>query len=144
MSSLQPANLILPPPDGNNGKIEVDEDEVAGWVRSPKHFYELLLRNQYLMPDFKSTIITMPWMMDVRNGDIPIPKTDQVQYRNCATPPTKEILIKECQKAVNHELGIKKWKQPDIPWLILFLSTCNPNHRFFDRAYTYRKQQSKQ
>ena len=25
--------------------VDIDEDEVAGWVRSPKHFYELLLRN---------------------------------------------------------------------------------------------------
>ena len=74
-------------------------------------------------------------MLLVKSGEIPIPKVEHVQLRNCPEPPYDYIVHKELQNVSGQHLGIKKNRTPDPWWSLACISTVDPNHRFFAKDY---------
>jgi hypothetical protein len=70
----------------------------------------------------------------------------QVTYRNCQEPPSKSVLAEmiaaEAEKR-GVKTGLTEQNLPEKSWLLLVLSTLNPEHRIFSKSYRPEKPASK-
>ena len=50
-------------------------------------FHEMMIREQFVMPDFHSKFVTKETLLQMYSGEIFSIKTNQLIVRNCARPP---------------------------------------------------------
>ena len=113
-------------------------------IMSRRHLYEILVRNSYFLPKFKSGLVNYDWLLAVRQGVVYCPKYSEIRIRQCFDPPTKEVLVKELLRIVRAKrpplnIGIAsetKGGLPDKGWVLFLISTFEPNHAFFAKTYT--------
>ena len=43
------------------------------------------------------------------------------------------------KELLGSDMGMKKWRTPDIQWLINVISSLDENHFIFDKNYQYKK-----
>jgi hypothetical protein len=55
--------------------------------------HELMTRQGFYLPDFNSKFINRVTLMQIYNGQIFSLKTSAMTFRQCATPPTKIVMI---------------------------------------------------
>ena len=58
--------------------------------------YETAVRNGFILPKFKSSIITEDYLNMVISGQILCPKYIDIRLKPCPIPPDKDTLIKMC------------------------------------------------
>jgi hypothetical protein len=92
------------------------------------------------MPSINSTLLTVKYMINVKDGVFWCPRYDYLKMRPCPRPPLKYLLIEELEKELKafkeiRNTGIDEKHQPDNDWLLLTISTLNPNHRYFHKDY---------
>lgn len=66
------------------------------------------------------------------------PKNKVVVFKNCVNPPSKATLLKmleEEAESADLDLGIDKSHLPERKWMLIALSTLNPNHEIFKKNY---------
>ena len=59
-------------------------------------------------------------------------------YKSCPRPPSKQQIFQfiQAEETENEvDLGLEPNHLPNVKWLLLCLSTLNPNHEIFDRGY---------
>ena len=103
--------------------------------------------NGFYLPSKNSTIITINWMLDVKDGIEWCPKYVDVKLRPCVDRPLKCYILDElCKELIAHNLKVTfdKSHTADADWLIVYLSTLNPEHRYFKKDYIPTRAEMKQ
>ena len=62
-------------------------------IPDKKSMYKAMLRNQYCMPNYNSSLCCLKWMKRVRAGKYWCPKVKDMHPVNCADPPKKDAVI---------------------------------------------------
>ena len=107
----------------------------------------MMHRNGYYLPSKNSSIITINWMLDVKEGNEWCPKYIDVKLRPCVDRPLKCYILNElCKELMAHNLKLTfdKSHTADVDWLIVCLSTLNPEHRYFKKDYIPTRAELKQ
>ena len=108
---------------------------------------KMMHRNGYYLPSKSSTIITVNWMLDVKDGIEWCPKYVDVKLRACVDRPLKSYIMQELRSEImahNLKLTFDKSHSADVDWLLVCLSTLNPEHRYFKKDYYPSKTELKQ
>ena len=92
--------------------------------------HELLTRQGFCLPQFNSKFVNRVTLTKIYNGQIFGLKSQHLVFRQCATPPTKLVMVQKLEKylaAMNIKSGIDMSKAnfPDKPWLILAVATLS-------------------
>lgn len=81
-------------------------------------------------------------MIQVRSGELYVPKYIDIRLRPCPEPPTKTTLLAMViftlqQKGLRPMGGeIKKGRVPNQEWLLAVLSTLDSGNAIFKKSYT--------
>ena len=67
-------------------------EHVDTLVRTKKHFYKALEANGWFLPKFSSSIVTLEFLQEVRNGEVWCPKLVEIKFLPCPCPPTLDHL----------------------------------------------------
>ena len=103
--------------------------------------HELLTRQGFCLPQFNSKFVNRVTLTKIYNGQIFGLKSQHLVFRQCATPPTKLVMVQKLEKylaAMNIKSGIDMSKAnfPDKPWLILAVATLSKGmDEIFDPDY---------
>jgi hypothetical protein len=90
------------------------------------------------MPKLTATIITIAWMLKVRNGEIYCPQYKEIHLLPCPKKPLKSHIVAEVQRILkenNLNMDINPTHEPDIDWCMDFISSKDPEHRYFKKDY---------
>ena len=72
------------------------------FIPDKKSFYELLIRKGKFLPDYECNIITIEFLHQIFNDELPVPNQNEVNCITLATPPNKrelkKILLSELSK----------------------------------------------
>ena len=100
-------------------------------VKDKKAYHELLVRSGFVLPELDSKFVSSDNLIGIQAKKIFGLKVDDVVYRQCVTPPSKQVLLDK----LNHYLqvlglppsGINPIKKnyPDKAWLILAISSLS-------------------
>ena len=109
-------------------------------VKTKAQLYECMQRNGFFMPSISSTLVTVKYMISVKEGEVWCPRYEYVKLRPCPRPPLKSLMIEELHKELEEfkekrNTGIWDKHEPDVEWLLVSLATLNPNHRYFKKDY---------
>ena len=80
------------------------------------------------MPAFNSKFISEKTITSMKKFQTLAIKQEQVVFRVCMAPPTKQILLQKLEnylKPLDISSGIEKDKHPDKEWLILAIATLS-------------------
>jgi len=98
-----------------------------------------------LLPSFKSPIVTVEFLRQVKTGIIKLPKIDDVRPFVCIFPPTIKKLREELVTALQlpssadmePEILIEhiEKRSADKEWLLQLLHLANPRLKYFQRDY---------
>jgi hypothetical protein len=58
-------------------------------------------RNGFFMPSVSSTLVTVKYMIAIKEGEIWCPRYEYLQMRACPRPPLKSLLIEELNEALD-------------------------------------------
>ena len=109
-------------------------------MKSKAYMYECMMRNHWYMPSFSSTLVTVQYMLDIKDSKIWCPRYDYLKIRPCPRRPLKQYILEEVHLELDkfnekRKTGIDEKHQPDIEWLLVVLATLNPEHRYFAKDY---------
>ena len=113
--------------------------EASLYVRNLDDLYKALVLNWFFLPKRKSTCVNTEYLVGVMQKKYWVPKYPQLQLRPCVNQPVKDLCVayleqEAAQQAI--DLGFKDSKHaPDKEWIIICLSTLNPNHQMFSKNY---------
>ena len=85
-------------------------------IQSTKEFYEVLCRNGYYQPTFRSNAVNEAYMVGVMHKKVFCPKDDDIRFKNCFSQPTKDILIAKLMEVAEKKkwnLGFSAENKPD-------------------------------
>ena len=148
--------LIRPPAQFGDVRPETSAEEAGVAAPCPRSMYDACLRNQYLMPPFKDTIVTRNFMLGVKDKFYWCLRSNEVTtLKVCADPPRRIELALMVFDVIMHlnpmpepfDTGIKrtalliKQKPPSVNWMIMILSSLNPDHAIFAKNYVRPKEQ---
>jgi hypothetical protein len=68
-------------------------DALEANIKNKEAFYELLVRNKYVLPAYDSKFITAQMLIDIRDAKVFSLKEPEVFFAQCFSPPTKQILV---------------------------------------------------
>jgi len=111
---------------------------LAAQITKKEHYHECLLRAGFYMPALKSSLCTVEYMQNVREGKLFCLKSDLVRYKACPRPPPFKVLLELLLQAAREErlnLGIEPNREPDQRWVLDMLSTLRPGLYIFDKGY---------
>ncbi len=86
-------------------------------------FHEMMIREQFLVPDFHSKYVNRETLLQMYTGEIFSIKTPQLIFRNCARPPQKLVLAQKMEaylnaKGLNSGINFAKANFPDKQYLL--------------------------
>ncbi len=61
-------------------------------VKNRKDYHAALVRNGYRVPDLKSPICTKEFLMQVRSGEVAVPKIGDIKLSACPEQPTISVI----------------------------------------------------
>ena len=96
--------------------------------KNVRAYWEQEVRQGLYMPAFSSKFICEKTITSMKNFQTLAIKQEQVIFRVCMSPPTKQVLLQKLEnylKPLNIKSGIEKDKHPDKEWLILAISTLS-------------------
>jgi hypothetical protein len=91
-------------------------------------YWEQEIRQGLYLPAFSSKFMCEKVITQMKNREILAIRQDQVVFRVCMNPPTKNVLLQKLEnylKTLNIKSGIEKDKHPDKEWLILAIATLS-------------------
>jgi len=98
--------------------------------KNVKAYWEDTIRDGLFLPAFSSKFINEKTITAMKNGDIIRIRQDQVVFRICMTPPSKQVLINKFKTYVdrlNYKSGIDmdRGNYPDKAYLVLAIATLS-------------------
>lgn len=69
-------------------------------VKNTKDYHAALVRNGYRVPELKSPLCTKEFLMQVRSGEVYVPKIVDLKLSPCPEPPTIQIIQKELIRVI--------------------------------------------
>ena len=63
-------------------------------------FFEAYMRNNYYMPKYSESFITIKFMRGLRKGKYFMPKTDVITKKQVADPPSKKVVAAELARVL--------------------------------------------
>jgi hypothetical protein len=60
-------------------KPQITLKEARQTVRTKEGLYEAMQRNRFYLPKMTSTIVTVNWMLKIKNGEIHCPKYSEIK-----------------------------------------------------------------
>ena len=100
--------------------------------------YELLIRNGYYLPLFKSTAVSEAYLSGIMDGDIFCPLDSDIRIKNCFSQPTKKVMLSklsEVAKKSKWNLGFSDDAVPNKEWALRMLSTFKNDDEIFKKDY---------
>ena len=76
--------------------------------------------------------------MKVKNGELYCPKYSDINLLPCPKKPLKSHIIEEVKRILNlnnWDMEINATHEPDIDWCMEFISSNEPDHRYFKKDY---------
>ena len=134
----------------------ISRQQAASVVTDRLTYYDGMIRNGWLLPGKKQSIVTLDFMQRVRGGEIYCPRASEVtKPAVCVTPPPKEQLVMKILNATEEYesrgenvaklqelLGLLMTKKTaDTAWLVQVLHMVNENDEVFARDYVYVRPQ---
>ena len=134
-------------------------NEVARVCSSKAELYELMLRNEYVMPSLHSQIVSIEFMFNVKSGQIYCPKIEDISGQKfCPKPPSKSELLEAIDRQVEFNIqlfiseterqqiialhDLLKVKDCDKKWLLSVLWALNNEDPVFAKDYYYSRAKS--
>lgn len=127
--------------------------ELSTFAHNKEQFRDLLVRNQYYMPDAKSKASTLYWMYDIYRGQAWCPKQHEINSKQLANPPRKDVLVRIFKSVVERALtGMaqthRHLQKPmkttvehieshpaDVSWLVNIIGLVDPQNEIFEKGY---------
>jgi hypothetical protein len=112
--------------------------EFSKKIQCKADLYEAVIRNGFYLPRPKSSIVTENYLVGVMDGTIWCPKAESIRLKLCPRPPPKNVLLDKfvkLMKSKNYNSGMVDGRQPDKGWLIVLISTLNPDDEIFKKDY---------
>lgn len=78
-------------------------------VKNTKDYHAALVRNGYRVPDLKSPLCTKEFLMQVRSGEVYVPKIGDLKLSACPEPPTITVIQNELIRII--ETGLPQVQQ---------------------------------
>ena len=78
----------------------ISAEDVSKVCRTKRDLYDAMRANDYNLPAYTSSMVTMEYMLKVRKGDFAAPKTSTMNRRNCNKLPMFEEAYEEFLAAV--------------------------------------------
>jgi hypothetical protein len=118
---------------------KVTVDEFSKLIQNRRDLYEAVLRNDWYLPKFKTSMITESYLRNVLTGKTFCPKYSDIKLRPCPRPPNKDLLLKKFLKIALdsgwQSIGIDDKHIPDKRWLLDLVSTFTPDDEIFKKNY---------
>jgi hypothetical protein len=73
-------------------------------VKNTKDYHAALVRNGYRVPDLKSALCTKEFLMQVRSGELYVPKVVDLKLSPCPEPPTIKVIQDELVRVIENGL----------------------------------------
>ena len=67
-------------------------------MKTKDGLYEAMQRNRWYLPKITSNIVTISWMLKVKNGELYCPKYSEIKLSPCPKRPLKSHIIAEVQR----------------------------------------------
>jgi hypothetical protein len=83
--------------------------------------YEVLIRNGFFLPTFKSNALTEAYMQGIIDGKIFCPKDADIRLKNAYSLPTKKALFGKLiaiAKSNKWALGLNENTNPNKQWIV--------------------------
>lgn len=112
--------------------------QVREKIACKSDFYDVLVRNQFYLPQESSTIISEEYLQGIVDGKIFCPRYCDIRLSAAPSLPTKDVLIAKLQLVSSEKkwnLGIGETSKPDKAWLVNMLSTYVSGDEIFTKAY---------
>ena len=100
-------------------------------VKDKKAYHELLVRSGFVLPELDSKFISCDNLISIQAKKIFGLKVEDVVYRQCVTPPSKQVLLEKLDFYLKM-LGLPpsginpiRKNYPDKNWLILAISSLS-------------------
>ncbi len=77
---------------------KVTVDEFSKLIQNRRDLYEAVLRNDWYLPKFKTSMVTESYLRNVLTGKTFCPKYSEIKLRPCPRPPNKDLLLKKFLK----------------------------------------------
>jgi hypothetical protein len=100
-------------------------------VKDKRAYHELLVRSGFVLPDLESKFVSCDNLIAVHNKKIYGLRVEEVFYRQCVTPPSKQVLVDK----LNYYLKVQglppsginpiRKNYPDKSWLILAIASLS-------------------
>ena len=128
----------------------ISKDDIAKVVKGQDSMYKACIANGYFMAPRNSPINTSKFMIELYNGTVILPKSNDVRNFNVLHPPTRDDLIEMIANMIeNHgnydtEEVCQAWNRlamylrkckPEKQWLLGLLNFFNPDHEVFTKGY---------
>ena len=108
-------------------------------VKSKKDYHEALDRSGVFMPPLKASGVTIAYLTGVDNKDFWCPLYTELQIRSCYNPPKKEEIFIAIEDHLEDNstktFGFSDASKVTADWMIICLSTLNPDHEIFGKYY---------
>lgn len=118
---------------------EVFTAEVNRKVPTKSALYDAMLRNGWYLPHKKSQIITVDYLLGVKDRRFFCPKYEDIRLRPCPLPPTKAQVVHEVflilDKDCNLGFSEADHHKVDTTWALNILSSIQPDHEFFGKSF---------
>ena len=107
--------------------------------------YEQLLRHQFFLPAKNCSIISIKFMDGIIREEIYCPRMNECRPIRLAKPPHKKHLKEELLRVMGSQaqagpaqrlMEHVRRKDVDVPWMTCVLHMLDPDHVFFNRAYS--------
>ena len=69
-------------------------------VTDKESLYYAMLRNKFFMPKANEAIVTIKFLLGVREEKYFLPKTRQVRRDQCPDPPSKKLIAEACSRVL--------------------------------------------
>ena len=73
----------------------VSQADAYSKIRDKKSLYDAFLKNKYYMPAYKDGIVTIGFLLRLKDKKIWIPKLSEVNMGNCVDTPSKKKIAVE-------------------------------------------------
>jgi hypothetical protein len=119
----------------------VSSSKAATNLKNMAAFHEMMIREQFVMPDFHSKFVNKETLLQMYKGEIFSIKTSQLITRNCARPPQKLVLAKKMEaycadKGLKSGINFEKANFPDKNYLIQIVAHLSKGKdEIFDPEY---------
>ena len=123
--------------------VHMEDDE---FPKDKKELYNALRLSRFYLPKIDSTVCTKEWLEKVALKQTWCPGFHEIKLLPCVEEPLKKVVMLELQIAIDKfalDFPLSSRSQPDVKWALDILSSCEPDHRWFQKDYVLTPEESR-